>query len=462
MSFITDLLQLAIDLKLTSTVTSDLALSQVFGKHRAEISRLISRLSDAVIELGERYKPDAADRHFEPSSDVGTLLRTIKDTSYLTKDVGRSAKQKRIEAARRLLVVLAIKFNHLKKVCPPNGWARLGHLAKELAQRAVGMSEMSKMNESFLNKINGRLAMLTQTNVANAALSESQIAKRHGQRLAKLVAGGDQSAIRLIELTEERDAYRAGGSVDLNVLGEYEYYIGQMQSGLNICNTISEAAFGVELTDMMRTAIGGFSSQDHFKQNLCEGLLLNVNTLAANTLMIPPGEYVVWTTDAGHTMLSPTSESVQVGDSVGKSTESYDVTTPNLVRNWNKLERMIGEKKDKSSGSKKGGKSGVPWTSKSRKGLPNLRLARERAGKSLRDVADEAGIGVSTLAKHELGFANPLKGTMDKIMGVLNVDPDAFHKSGVVEPYKHIDSEADNIDPYNVGVSHEGSGKHHA
>lgn len=91
------------------------------------------------------------------------------------------------------------------------------------------------------------------------------------------------------------------------------------------------------------TSNNRFASQDDFKQHLTEGALLNVGVLASKALSIPRGDYMVWMTDAGHTMLVPVSENQKPREVFEHTTDQYDIFTNTLLQNWNKLERTLAE-----------------------------------------------------------------------------------------------------------------------
>ena len=85
-----------------------------------------------------------------------------------------------------------------------------------------------------------------------------------------------------------------------------------------------------------------FNNKEEFTRYITEGTLLNVSRIGAKALSIPCGEYVVWANDAGHTMLVPlntTKSDQEVYSEMGH----YDVLTPNLLNNWDKVNRTLAE-----------------------------------------------------------------------------------------------------------------------
>ena len=87
---------------------------------------------------------------------------------------------------------------------------------------------------------------------------------------------------------------------------------------------------------------GRFDSPSEFRQHLREGALLNVGVVASKALSMPQGEYAVWTTDAGHTVLIPT-DAPRGGDVVTHEAPQYELHTNQLLGSWNRVSRTIAE-----------------------------------------------------------------------------------------------------------------------
>jgi transposase len=85
-----------------------------------------------------------------------------------------------------------------------------------------------------------------------------------------------------------------------------------------------------------------FNNKEEFTQYITEGTLLNVSRIGAKALSIPCGEYVVWANDAGHTMLVPLN-TMKPDQEVYSEMGHYDVLTPNLLNNWDKVNRTLAE-----------------------------------------------------------------------------------------------------------------------
>lgn len=86
-----------------------------------------------------------------------------------------------------------------------------------------------------------------------------------------------------------------------------------------------------------------FHNQSHFVEYLCEGALLNITQLASNVLSIPSGEYLVWVTDVGHTMLVPTRDNKKDSEVLEHYQDRYEILTSDLLKHWNKMERTLSE-----------------------------------------------------------------------------------------------------------------------
>lgn len=341
-----------------------------------------------------------------------------------------------------------------------DGMNNLYKVAKYMATSTTE-SKVGKKQSRLEARLRGRLAMLECTGQTNQSLSYATLSEAYGERVAKMVASGNQGVISLITLAENKAAYTMAPVVDLALLSEYEDQIAAARTKLGY-----DEGVGRDLTAMLRLAVGtGYESKEQFKQQLQEGLILNINTLSAKALSIPNGEYLVWATDPGHTMLVPAEAKDKGGDVVASEGTTYDIHTPSLLHIWNKIERIIDEEGEKvrdfktdRSGPEGGARE--PHVTKSQEGQPSLRRMREQAGLSLKDLSDRSGLAVPTIAKHELGYANPSYDSMERIIDALNAEPDVFFKPGPVEPYQHMTDKGARNDPANVGVSHAGAGIH--
>lgn len=117
----------------------------------------------------------------------------------------------------------------------------------------------------------------------------------------------------------------------------------KLEDKLNL--KLSDDPILLEFDNMYKIALsnGQFTSLDDFKQHLTEGALLNVGVLASKALSIPCGDYMVWMTDAGHTMLVPVNEKQTPREVYEHISDQYDIFTNTLLQNWNKLEKTLSE-----------------------------------------------------------------------------------------------------------------------
>jgi len=106
-----------------------------------------------------------------------------------------------------------------------------------------------------------------------------------------------------------------------------------------------ENAQVVEFDNLLQTSMspGRFDSPKELSHHLSEGALLNISVIGSKALSIPCGEYMVWATDAGHTMLVPVAGQKPNGEVFEAAQDSYEITTPDLLRHWNKVERVLAE-----------------------------------------------------------------------------------------------------------------------
>jgi hypothetical protein len=90
-------------------------------------------------------------------------------------------------------------------------------------------------------------------------------------------------------------------------------------------------------------SVARFDSPQEFATHLAEGALLNVSVIASKALSVPCGDYMVWMTDAGHTMLVPTGDKRGNREVYEQTRDQYEVLTRDLMANWNRLEKVLAE-----------------------------------------------------------------------------------------------------------------------
>jgi len=105
-----------------------------------------------------------------------------------------------------------------------------------------------------------------------------------------------------------------------------------------------------------------FDTQEELQHHLAEGALLNIGVIGSKALSIPCGEYMVWATDAGHTMLVPVESKKPEKEVFEAAHENYEVLTPELLNHWNKVERVLAEEDMGEGGGESGGESETEGT----------------------------------------------------------------------------------------------------
>lgn len=198
----------------------------------------------------------------------------------------------------------------------------------------------------------------------------------------------------------------------------------------------------LEFDDLLKSSMNGFNSKEEFKNHLVEGSLLNVGVLASKALSIPCGEYMVWMTDAGHTMLVPTTNVSGDKEVFEDQTQQYDIFTNTLLQNWNKLSNTITESESKqdSEGNKGKGEGGdeengisMSINSSTVDRKPILRAMEDR-GFTVTSLADAVGVDPPAISRilrtpkdrqGDPGGRNPSMGLASQICTQLRLDPTA-------------------------------------
>ena len=215
-------------------------------------------------------------------------------------------------------------------------------------------------------------------------------------------------------------------------------FIDKLSSRFEADHVIEET---IELLDLANSK-AGFNSHEELSQYISEGALLNVGKIASKALSVPCGDYMVWCTEAGHTMLVPVSEAhSNTQDVFESSSDQYDIFTTTLLNNWNKLAKVLEEdeqpeqfKRTQEADDDDDNElidSEVDESSVDRTAL--LRTMQER-GFTVSSLADACGVqppAISRLlreprsGKGDPGGRNPSMGLAGKICKILRVDPTA-------------------------------------
>lgn len=84
-----------------------------------------------------------------------------------------------------------------------------------------------------------------------------------------------------------------------------------------------------------------FQSQEELQDYLAEGALLSLNTIGSQALSIPCGEYMVWTTNNGNTMLVPTEAQAPTQEVFEAQQDQYEIHTPDILAVYNCFGKAI-------------------------------------------------------------------------------------------------------------------------
>lgn len=91
------------------------------------------------------------------------------------------------------------------------------------------------------------------------------------------------------------------------------------------------------------TCPSSFNSIEELQEYITEGALLNVNVLGSKALSIPCGEYQVWLTDAGHTMLVPTLSGTSNDGVFEHKAESFEISTKDMLKTFHGFGKTLAE-----------------------------------------------------------------------------------------------------------------------
>lgn len=287
----------------------------------------------------------------------------------------------------------------------------------------------------FEDKLNGRLAMMKQTASKSSETGYMLLAERHGDRLAKLVSSGNQDAIQLMTIRECYESYMTESGQNMELINRFEHAIAELNGKLGL-----DAGIGQEVAALVETALSdrGFNNLSHLKNNLTEGLMLSINTIGSKALSIPTGEYVVWLTDANTTTLIPTTEAAATTDQVLETTEDkYDLQTRDLLKNWNKVERVIGERTASHKAAARG----------------SLAAAIDNSGSSQEEIASKLGVNPSTVSRwvnrgeKKGSWRNPRYDHIDGLATALRLDPDIIMTTGPAPHSREGGQESEQSEP---------------
>lgn len=174
-----------------------------------------------------------------------------------------------------------------------------------------------------------------------------------------------------------------------------------------------------------------FSNADQFAHYISEGALLNINKIASNALSIPSGEYMVWVTDVGHTMLIPIGAKTADSEVYENKITQYEVQTPKLLQNWNRIQIVLAEAEDKPVPSNND--QSPPEANQFKPDTSGIkRIAMYRAmqnqgyDKDYGALADKVGVQTPMISRILSGDRTPSMGTASRLCSALSSDPSAL------------------------------------
>lgn len=170
------------------------------------------------------------------------------------------------------------------------------------------------------------------------------------------------------------------------------------------------------------TSPARFNDAKQFNNYLVEGSLLNITSLASKALSIPSGEYMVWVTDVGHTMLVPTGQKSTNSEVFEHAAQQYEIATPNLLQNWNQIERVLEEEEsDPPEEHQFEPKIGGIKRRAMYRAMQNHGYDQDYGA-----LAAKVGVQTPMISRILSGDRTPSMGTASQICDALNSDPTAI------------------------------------
>lgn len=141
---------------------------------------------------------------------------------------------------------------------------------------------------------------------------------------------------------------------------------------------------------------GAFHTADELKTYLTEGALLSLSKLGEHYFSIPSGQYMVYTTNNGSTMLVPVSERGTLEDVYEDRLPSYEIATTKLLNNWNLLGKPspILEAEDEDFGDEN---NRIDMDTVDRNAIVS---AMKDQNISVTDLAGKVGVDKSTISRY--------------------------------------------------------------
>lgn len=163
-----------------------------------------------------------------------------------------------------------------------------------------------------------------------------------------------------------------------------------------------------------------FASKQQFTSHIAEGALLNISKIASKALSIPCGEYMVWLTDVGHTMLVPVGQTKSNTEVFEGQQDQYEVVTSDLISNWDKVGILSEEAKPPEEHKFE------PDTSKYERKAMYRAMENHGYHENFGALADEVGVDTPMISRILTGDRDPSLGLAAKLCKALSSGPSAL------------------------------------
>lgn len=140
-----------------------------------------------------------------------------------------------------------------------------------------------------------------------------------------------------------------------------------------------------------------FHTRDELRFYLMEGALLSLSKLGEHYFSIPSGQYMVYTTNNGSTMLVPVSDRGTFDEVYEGRQPSYEIATTKLLNNWNLLGKpspILEAEEEKDIGDEY---NRIDMDTVDRSSIVS---AMKDQNISVSDLADKVGVDKSTISRY--------------------------------------------------------------
>lgn len=151
--------------------------------------------------------------------------------------------------------------------------------------------------------------------------------------------------------------------------------------------------FGMLLENALQSNV--FHTKDELRHYLMEGALLNLTRLGEQYFSIPSGQYMVYTTSQGSTMLIPVAEHAATEEVYEGKEDNFEVATTKLLDNWNLLGKPTPILEDEDSGEIEGSRIDLDTVDRDA-----IAQAMNDQNLSVTDLANKVGVDKSTVSRY--------------------------------------------------------------